>query len=74
MEVDSFNGFKIKRVEDKRFLDLTEKTIELSKVTRLSIPKKFIYIEEINGSGYFRLTFTSSLIEDIKKVNEIKII
>lgn len=73
-EISSFKGFKILRVSDyDKYIELLglDIKLKLSKVTKLNIDKKIILLEEYKDS--FRFTFSSSLIKNITKIDEMLI-
>jgi hypothetical protein len=49
------------------------KVLELEKVVEINIPKKVLFIEELNN-GKFRLVYSKSLINDFRDVQCFSII
>ena len=74
-DIDNFKGFKIIRENDQRFIELLGLDIKLKLeiITKLNISKKLIFIEEIKDKNY-RLTFSDSIIKNIKEIDIINII
>ena len=73
--VNNFKGFKIIRENEQRFIELLGLDIKLKLeiITKLNISKKLIFIEEIKDKNY-RLTFSDSIIKNIKEIDIINII
>ena len=68
-------GIKIDLSQDIPFVELLglDIKLELEIQTRLNIDKKLMYIEEIENEKY-RLTFSSTFIQDIYNIGEILIL
>lgn len=67
-------GFKVIRENEDRFIELIGYDIKLRLeiCTKLNIERKLMFIEEIENNNY-RLTFSSSFINNISNLEEIKI-
>ncbi len=68
-------GIKIDLSQDIPFIELLglDIKLELEILTRLNIDKKLMYVEEIENEKY-RLTFSSTFIQDIYNIGEILIL
>ena len=68
-------GIKIDLSQDIPFVELLglDIKLELEIQTRLNIDKKLMYVEEIENEKY-RLTFSSTFIQDIYNIGEILIL
>ena len=74
-DIKVLKGIKIDLSQDIPFVELLglDIKLELEILTRLNIDKKLIYIEEIENEKY-RLTFSSTFIQDIHNIGEILIL
>lgn len=60
----------MKKEQIKRTVEILgiDKTLNLTRVVCVDVPKKFIMLEEYKENEY-RLTFTKNLVDDMSKVS-----